>query len=524
MNRFLGLCTLFLINANSLLLAQFKTVDSLNTKYLNWQNKDYYADYRVGASINRLYEETLPNLELKDTVIVAVIDGGIEVSHPDLKNAIWVNKNEIPDNNVDDDSNGYIDDICGWNFLGTSNGDIIEYENLEYTRIVRNNDTTSDIFGKAKRMYEHELLTVQRDSVKLAELEEKYWKSKRYILSKTGINVFSQTDLKQVQTIRPSVVKNKRYLKKKYKRGVSENLIEELKAETYDYLCYHLNLDFNPREMIGDDLNDLSDKAYGNNNVTGELATHGTFVAGIIGAQRSNNIGIDGICNAVKIMALRAVPTGDEYDKDIALAIKYAVDNGARVINMSFGKEFSPNKHLVDSAIRYAERHNVLLVVSAGNSSQNIDKIPSYPTKVMQDSTVANNYITVGASRMYFNQFIVSDFSNFGKTNVDLFAPGEDIISLDTNNTYNMLSGTSFASPVVSGISALLLNYYPHLTPPQIISILNQSVFTFDKPKKVWPPNGTKPKHRVSFSTLSKSGGIVNAFDAFEAANQLINE
>ena len=280
---------------------------------------------------------------------------------------------------------------------------------------------------------------------------------------------------------------------------------------------FSYNLDYQPRSIIGDDLNNLAEVGYGNNDVIGIDTDnfHGTFVAGIIAAKRDNDIGIDGIANDVQIMALRTVPDGDEYDKDVANAIRYAVDNGPKIINMSFGKGYSPNKKYVDEAVRYAEKNNVLLVHAAGNAGDNIDEVPNYPTKKLNEKEIATNWLEVGASSWGDDNQLAASFSNYSHKTVDLFAPGVQIYSTAPGNKYDESQGTSFASPVTAGVAAMLLSYYPHLSPVDIKDILMQSTRKFDGLMVIKP--GTKDKE-VDFAKLSVSGGIVNAYEAVKLA------
>jgi len=214
-------------------------------------------------------------------------------------------------------------------------------------------------------------------------------------------------------------------------------------------------------------------------------------------------------------MCLRSTPNGDERDKDVALAIRYAVDNGAEIINMSFGKAISPQKNFVDEAVKYAEQKDVLLVHGSGNSGLNIDVEEVYPSDRYLNGTEATNWINVGASSTGTDDAIAAAFSNYGKKHVDLFAPGENIISTDSSSTYSMNDGTSLSAPVVSGIAAMILSYFPDLTSQQLITILLESSRKIEK--KVVRP-GQEKKKMVKFNALSRSGGIVNAFEAMRFA------
>jgi subtilisin family serine protease len=294
-----------------------------------------------------------------------------------------------------------------------------------------------------------------------------------------------------------------------------EEIIEHNSEVCENYktdLDYGYNLDFDPREIVGDNYAVMNEKGYGNNDVKGTGGpVHGTHVAGIIGANRKNEIGIKGIADNVRIMALRAVPNGDERDKDIANAIRYAVENGALIINMSFGKKYSPNKEYVDQAVKYAESKGVLLVHASGNENENIDKDTHFPTRFYLDGKEATNWIDVGASGAEPDNTFAADFSNYGKKTVDFFAPGVEIYSTTSSNSYQSLGGTSMASPVVTGVAAMLMSYFPHLTPMEVRDILRQSSRKFDKLKVL-------KGESENFSDLSISGGLINAYEAVKLA------
>jgi cell wall-associated protease len=277
---------------------------------------------------------------------------------------------------------------------------------------------------------------------------------------------------------------------------------------------YGYNPEFDPRSIVGDNYTNTEERFYGNNDVKGTFPVHGTHVAGVIAANRKNNLGINGIADNVKIMALRAVPNGDERDKDIANAIRYAVDNGAKIINMSFGKDYSPQKDAVDKAVKYAEAKGVLLVHAAGNDDDNNDTKPSFPTRYYKDGKEAANWIEVGASGWGADSTLAADFSNYGKKSVNFFAPGVQLYSTTPANGYETMDGTSFASPAVSGVAAILLSYFPNLTPLQVKDILIKSTRKFDSLMvKKSDKTGV-----VKFSDLSSSGGLVNAYEAVKLA------
>jgi subtilisin family serine protease len=281
---------------------------------------------------------------------------------------------------------------------------------------------------------------------------------------------------------------------------------------------YHLNIDFDPRNKVGDNPNDATERFYGCNRVSGPKGDHGTHVAGIIAAARNNNIGMNGVADNVKIMVLRVVPDGDERDKDIANAIRYAADNGAKIINMSFGKGFSPQKNVVDEAVEYAVQKGVLLVHAAGNDNNNIDTTNNFPRAIYLNNSVASSWLEVGASNWKSGKNIPADFSNYGKQTVDVFAPGVDIYSCIPESKYASFNGTSMASPVTAGVAALIWSYYPQLNAVQVKDIIMKSVVPV-KGKVLIP--GTKKK--IKMTELCKTGGIVNAYQAIKLAYNITN-
>ncbi len=480
-------------------------------KTLNWQNKAF-TKKTAGTGVEKAYASLLSDLEVKDTVIVAVIDGGVDIHHEEFKGRIWNNPGEIPGNGIDDDENGYIDDVNGWNYIGHPSGENISFENYEITRVLKMMRDTAEMFLKAQKLYDEEVSEYKSDSITIHTFESVYEQAKAIIREKTGIEVNDEDDLKRIKSSDKAVKASKKFLKFRYSKGFSENLLQRFKENNTASSLYYLNLNFNPRTLIGDNPEDINDRNYGNNNVKGPGADHGTGVAGVIASIRNNNKGIDGIASAVKIMPIRVVPDGDERDKDIALAIMYAVDNGARIINMSFGKKLSPQKAFVDSAIRYAEQHNVLLVHSSGNDGLNLEVSETFPSDRYMNGMEATNLICVGASSIKPDKALAAGFSNYGKNRVDIFAPGENISVPDTGNTYDIVDGTSFSAPVVSGIAAVILSYYPEFTPQQVIDILIRGSVKFNQP--VVKPGDETGKSLVPFQELSRSGGIVNLYNS----------
>jgi len=534
---FLFFVAAFFLNAR--ITAQVvSTVDSLNKTYLNWYNLDHKLNKVEGASVDKAYNELLKNKMPKKKIIVAVIDGGIDTAHADLKGKLWKNVKEIPNNGKDDDNNGYVDDIYGWNFIGNKNGENIKSENLEYTRILRElgplyknvksrEDVTPgkladyDLYQQCKIKYDIEEAKYQTEKKNIEIYKSKLDNAETVIKQYLKKDNFTKEDMAKIPSVNDSVVNAKNNLLSFSKRGITHKSLDSYLAHNSLYLDKYLNLDFNARELVGDDPENINDTKYGNNNVYGSSPDHGTLVAGIIAANRNNNIGIDGIAEDVQIMAIRVVPDGDERDKDVALAIRYAVDNGANIINMSFGKTFSPQKKFVDDAIKYAGDHNVLLIHAAGNDGQNNDSIEHYPSKKFNDGTSANTMITVGASNINLDNDYAAYFSNYGQS-VDLFAPGVNIISLFPGNKYNKTNGTSFSCPVVSGVAALVWSYYPELTALELKNILLHSVTPHARLKVNKPDLNSDKKTIVRFKTLCSTGGSVNAYNALKAAGKFV--
>lgn len=506
---------LFFLCIHSLLSAQVATVEQLDKAQLNWQNLDLEKDGIAGTGVNRVYQELIAGKESKKTIVVAVIDGGVDIFHEDLQGRIWINEDETPGNQIDDDNNGYIDDVHGWNFIGNAAGENVLYENMEYTRLVRGGD--GPLYAEAKKLFDEELASRQQEKANLQKFEETYRKALQIIQSNTGIQVKNLRDAESIPASDKQQVQAAReFLLSRFRNGFTEEILQNLKKQNEEYLTKLLNPGFDARTLIGDDTKNLDDSRYGNPDVKGPRANHGTSVAGIIAAIRDNGKGIDGIATNVRIMCLRSTPFGDERDKDVALAIKYAVDNGAHIINMSFGKPLSPDKKWVDQMVRYAEEKGVLIVHGAGNEATNIDVKPRYPSNVYDDGKTATNWINVGASDKTNDEKVTASFSNFGKQNVHLFAPGMKIISTDSSNTYSMNSGTSLSAPVVSGVAALLLSYYPDLTPQQLIALLQGTARVVEQ-KVLEPASGGADRKKVRFTTLAQSG-LLNAYEAFKKA------
>lgn len=504
----------------------------------NWFNLDLTKDGYPGVGTEKTYKELLKSKTGKP-VVVAVIDSGVDYMHEDLKDIMWVNPGEIAGNGIDDDKNGYVDDIHGWNFLGNKNGENIANENLEVTRL----------YVRYKKKYEG------KDPAKLSKKERteydtyieygKVIEKKREELAPnaelyTAIHAaFTKFEkemgkprkdvtLKDVENFKSTDAVSMRVaaaIKESIQGGESFADVMDQVQEAYDYFTGQLNYNYNPdydsRHIIGDDPQNVNDRSYGNSDVRGPDASHGTHVSGIIAAVRGNGIGIDGIASNVRIMAVRAVPNGDERDKDVANAIRYAVDNGATVINMSFGKGASPEKSAVDAAVRYAMEKDVVLVHGAGNDGKQINFADNFPNDRFAKSGLfgkkyAENWIEVGAHGPTKDEHLAADFSNYSREEVDVFAPGVEIYSTVPDNGYKNQQGTSMAAPMVTGVAALLRSYYPDLTAKQVKDLIMESSTPWNQ--KVIKP-GTE-EEMVTMSQLSVTGGLLNAFGAVKMAEQ----
>lgn len=509
------------------------------TEKQNWQHKDIIEDTIAGISLDKAYRVLKLDDKYSDTIIVAVLDMRIHKNHEDIKSFIWINTDEVPKNGIDDDQNGYIDDINGWNFLGNANGDQAYRANFEYVRIIkkfkekfknkRREEIDSgairnyDLYHKAKKAYSEELQYVRR---KLSSLH--YKKIRKDFLEKELRKIYPEISL---------TLKTLQNLKSDNKK-ISQNLTDliQLKkdsarnafsfASEKRYIDIYLNEDFKERAIIGDDVNDIKDVSYGNNKITSDNSagthTHAIKVAGIIAANRNNSKGIKGIINKVKIMPIVISPYGDEQDKDMALGIRYAVDNGAKIINISSSKLFSLHKDWVMEALKYAEDKDVLVITSAGNEAKDLDVEQNYPNDTDENGAeVFQNFIKVGASNHLLNEDIVHYTSNYGKKSVDIFAPGKDIYTTYPNNNYRFSSGTSYSAPIISGVAALILSYYPNLSAAEMKTVILDSAVTINWEVNTPANRGNKEKELVPFSSLSKSGKIVNAYNALLMAEEV---
>lgn len=511
-----------------------KTTQLTEAQEKSWNQLDLVADTIPGMSVERAYTEIL-NSRTGKTVIVGIVDSGVDINHEDLQGVIWTNPKEIANNGKDDDNNGYVDDMHGWNFLGES-----VHETLEMVRVVRRNKnrfegkTESQIaaadkadfadYQRAKEMLNKKTEELQGPKQQLDFIQN----AQKTLADALGKKDFTLDDLKELKSNDQSVMQARNIFMQILANSSREDLNKELKSfEKYVYgqLNYNLNIDFDGRKPVGDDPFNFSDRNYGNNNVIGpdlEEVTHGTHVAGIVAAVRNNGTGMNGVASNAQIMVLRAVPDGDEYDKDIALAIRYAVDNGAKVINGSFGKAFSPNRAWVDEAIKYAASKDVLFVHAAGNDGLDLDDAKNYnfPNDAPHGSNTeyADNVLTVGAIKPKYGSDMVAGFSNYGQTQVDIFAPGVRIWSTTPDNQYEFLQGTSMAAPAVAGIAAVIRSYFPKLTASQVKKVIMDSGLPINQVVAVPKSDNTQP-----FGKLSRTGKIANLYNALILADRVAN-
>ncbi len=512
--------TTSLLLASSLSLLGQEAFDVDQSEFTNWHNESTSEIGFIGSNVERSYTELLKGKKSKKTVVVAIMDSGVDINHPEFKGKIWVNEDEIPGNGIDDDKNGYIDDVHGWSFLGNPEGENLDFENYEMARIVGMGDDGSKVY---KRAYEALMEIREEDQAyadNLSRIRTNFIAASELIKEETEIEVVELDDLKKVKADTEDLSKAVNYLGGLLKQGATLEVIDQEIARIDKKLNITFNPDYNGRQkVIGDNPFDLEDRDYGNNDVTGPDASHGTAVAGVIAAVRDEHK-VEGIAQNVQIMSIRSTPSGDERDKDVALGIRYAVDNGADIINMSFGKNFSPQKEWVDEAVRYAESKGVLIVHAAGNSSLNTDREENYPSGESLDGYAFKNWLEVGASGPNANEHLAAFFSNYGRKSVDIFAPGVSIVSLDLDSAYSSHNGTSLAAPVVSGIAALVWSYYPELTAEDMAFVIRESAYPMKKLKVIKPNEDGKEK-KTRFKKLSITGGLVDAYRALELADEI---
>jgi subtilisin family serine protease len=510
---------------------------SLETAPDRWWMLDPETDNVAGAAVDRAYRELLDGREPRRTVVVAIIDSGVDTAHVDLRPVLWRNPGEVAGTGRDDDGNGYIDDVYGWNFIGGVDGRNVDADTYEVTRLYAACDMAAngssgpadpasvalvankDCDAIARKFQEQrgeteDMLVRIRE---IGEVADYAWT----ILEGQLRGELTVERVRRVASPRRDVMQAREIYLSLMEHGITPALVRDEIERVQKRLEYSLDPTFDPRSIVGDDYHDVTERFYGNPDVTGPDARHGTGVAGIVAAVRDNDSPVAGIAGAARIMALRAVPDGDERDKDVANAIRYAVDNGAHIINMSFGKGFSPQKAVVDEAVRYADRRGVLLVNAAGNDGRDLGVEGSFPSRFYLDGDTASHWIQVGASSWRGGDRLTAEFSNYGRDHVHVFAPGVDILSASPGDEYDAASGTSFAAPVVTGIAALLMSYFPELEPRDVRRIILESATPLRERTVVLPGEDERV---ARFEDLASSGGIVNAFEAIRMAQRLVEQ
>ena len=484
----------------------------------DWQHLDLQKNNVWGISSDKAYEELLKDQNAVP-IIVAVLDGGVDLSHEELNKVLWVNQTEKPGNQIDDDGNGYVDDLNGWNFLGSPSGSV-KYDNMAITRKVQEG---RKVFGTKKineipqaqradfiafHKWEIELEKEIRSSEEMLSKLKRVQVTLDEMLRRKSKDSFSLKEIQQLVPLNDAEnqvrsLLNVKLKTKTFKEAYQEDILERTE-QLNNRIRYHFNVGYTSRNLVNDHPENDEEKGYGNADVQGPDNQHGTHVAGIIAADRENRKGIRGISDHAEIMVVRMTPNGDERDKDVANAIRYAAENGAKIINMSFGKYVSENKRAVDEAVQFALKKGVLLIKAAGNDNKNLDEIESYPNPQFPDGITADAWITVGASNQTAEETLKAEFSNYGIQSVDVFAPGVRICSAIPGNLFRRLDGTSMAAPVVSGLAAMIWSYFPEFTAMEVKNIILQSVVRHE-----------------SLVKRCVTGGVVNAYNAIQLAKGL---
>jgi subtilisin family serine protease len=528
--------------------AELEYLPSLDSAPDAWWRLDPETDNVAGIAVERAYRELLGVREPAREVVVAIIDSGVDTAHADLRPVLWRNPGEVPGTGRDDDGNGYVDDVHGWNFIGGPDGRNVDADTYELTRLyaacalvpagagfsgTTGSSATTWISGggeadcdrigaefEEKRAETEEMLPRLRQ---MSEVLDMVW---TILGTQTG-DELTPARVGRIQSPRRDVMQAREIYLEVSDHGITPELVRREIERVEKRLRYSYDPGFDPRPIVGDDYDDVTERFYGNPDVTGPDATHGTGVAAIVGAVRNNDSPISGVAGAVRIMAIRAVPDGDERDKDVANAIRYAVDNGAHIINMSFGKGYSPEKAAVDDAVRYADERGVLLVNAAGNDGRDLGLEDSFPTRFYLDGDTARHWIQVGASSWHGGERMAATFSNWGRDHVHVFAPGVDILSAAPGDEYEAASGTSFAAPVVSGLAALLMSYFPELNAGDVRRIILETATPLGD--RVVRLPGEEPgqmpgatTRTAAFAELSATGGIVNAYEAVRRAQEIV--
>jgi subtilisin family serine protease len=538
MKRFSGLVLLtacFAALAPTGTLTAQDAVAVPDTAAINWWLLDASTDSVAGISAQRAYSELLAGKQPKRSVVVAIIDSGIDILHPDLQANIWTNPREVAGNGQDDDHNGYVDDVHGWDFIGGKDGRDVDVDTYELTRVYASLKPacenapgpvvppTCEKYPEIKKQLEQKRAENTEMLQQIKMIHDAVERAVSLINKELGVDSLALTsaNLGQVQALHPTLPETI-WAQNVWVTAASQGLTLPILQQEHDRiekaLEFSLNPDFDPRSIVGDNYQNPNERGYGNGEVVGPDPLHGTHVAGIIGAVRGNGIGLNGIAPSPKIMVIRAVPDGDERDKDVANAIRYAVDNGAQVVNMSFGKGQSPYKSVVDEAVKYADSKGVLLVHAAGNEASDNDTTDNFPNRTSVGGGEARLWLEVGASSWQGGEAMVAPFSNYGPRTVDVFAPGVDIYSSVTGGKYQRESGTSMAAPVVTGLAALIMSYYPELTAAEVRQVILDSATRYPTAVVRLPSSDSQGASTAAFGELSTTGGIVNAYSALKLA------
>ena len=496
-----------------------------------WWLLDAERDRIYGAGVDRAYSEILNAKQPGREVVVAILDSGVDVTHEDLDDVLWTNPDE-PRNGRDDDGNGYVDDVHGWNFIGGPDGDHVDEDTYEIARLyaaceqlgagnlTRPEPVTEEWCVQIRADFQQERQENEQILVQVRAIDSTLDQVMALLRSQIAPDSVTVASVRALAPVRNDVRQARQLYLQLADQNISPQDVKDEVERIENLLQNGLNPEFNPRPIVGDTYANTAERVYGNSDVIGPDASHGTGVAGIVAAERRNNIGIDGIATNTRIMVVRTVPNGDERDKDVANAIRYAVDNGAHIINMSFGKAYSPFKGVVDAAVRYAQERGVLLVHAAGNDAKDLATENNFPNRHFTGGDTASLWIEVGASAWQGRRQLASPFSNYGAAQVDVFAPGSDITSASPGDEYEAASGTSFAAPVVTGIAALLMAYYPELSAAEVRRIILDSAVPLRDEMVIRPG----AEGEVRFGDLSITGGVVNAYRAVRMAEQMASD
>lgn len=482
----------------------------------NWYqlSSDTCQGIRLDAARNFL---RLKKMHQRRTVTVAIIDSGIDTLLTDLQGALWTNPRERKDGK-DNDHNGYIDDLHGWNFLGTADGkfnmvsagteEFREFKRLypKYKNVDQKHAADLQEYNYYQRMKKAAGINNYLKYAQYMDAKHQAYKIIDSIAGRTNANIDTLTIMgfEKVETEDPRFEQSLQAITADLLHAGRDATWASIKARhNKEYALVRkrvasIETDADKRLLIGDDLNDEDDRYYGNSTLQVDGYDHGTFVASVVAGQGKTDPEATGVAPEAKVMILRAVPNGDEYDKDVASAIYYAVDNGARIINLSLGKYTSPNAAMVTRALQYAHKKDVLVIQAAGNNHRDIDSVAYYPSDKVNNVRL-DNFLRVGASDQKGQP---ASYSNFGKQEVDLFAPGEEIVGVMPDNEVTLSQGTSVAAPIVSGIAAIIRSYYPKLKAREVKDILLRSC----RPQK-------------DLQSLCVSGGVVDALNALELSN-----